>query len=370
MRTRTILAFLALTALWILAVPAAQAAPTQGDWTLKVGDRAGEIELGLTTDSGKHRSQHYSTWAVREFEGIGQAMSASNRASFALVREAGRIDFEGRIDNGRGSGTFRFTPSPSFARSMESLDFEVDDHHQFGMALQDVTLEFARQMRSADLEDLDSSQLIAFRFHGVSLDYIEAVREAGQTIRDSKKLVAFRVHGIQPDWIRSLHRAGYEPSNSKLVAMKVHGVTIPWIEAMAASGIGPLPIEKLIAFRVHQVTPEMIAAFVDLGYGDLDGSQLVAFRVHDVSPEFVRELDVLGLEPAASQLIAMRIHQVTPEFVRGLRDAGAELDISGFITAKIQGVTPESVAEARRQGLRRLDLGGILDWHHSRRHSS
>ena len=31
--------------------------------------------------------------------------------SFSIVREAGRIDMEGTFQNGKGSGTFRFTPN-------------------------------------------------------------------------------------------------------------------------------------------------------------------------------------------------------------------------------------------------------------------
>src|SRR5258706_14711669 len=56
--------------------------------------------------------------------------AAAANVQFALVRPAGTIRFDGRFAEGNGAGNFRFTPSDTFLREMDTLgykDFTDDD---------------------------------------------------------------------------------------------------------------------------------------------------------------------------------------------------------------------------------------------------
>ena len=68
------------------------------------------------------------------------------------------------------------------------------------MAVHDVSLEFARQMKSEHLSGLDADRLISFRIFRVDSAFIEELRSAGLDISDCDKLVAFRIHGVTPKW--------------------------------------------------------------------------------------------------------------------------------------------------------------------------
>ncbi len=57
-----------------------------------------------------------------------------------------------------------------------SLGFPVDDEKQFAMAVQDVSVAFAREMKGLHINGLDTDKLIAFRIFD--------------------KLVNMRIHGI------------------------------------------------------------------------------------------------------------------------------------------------------------------------------
>src|SRR5262245_7842819 len=92
----------------------AGAASISGTWRARLSEswmrRNGErwVSLELQRDGDRH----YGT-SVRQSEldaaGIrGESFSGSG-VHFALQRDAGRIDFEGAFDSGRGAGTFRFT---------------------------------------------------------------------------------------------------------------------------------------------------------------------------------------------------------------------------------------------------------------------
>ena len=59
---------------------------------------------------------------------------------------------------------------------MQSMGFSVDEDKQYSMAVQDVSLEFARQMKNEHLDDLDADKLIAFRIFNVNAQFIEELR--------------------------------------------------------------------------------------------------------------------------------------------------------------------------------------------------
>src|SRR5687767_5054719 len=59
---------------------------------------------------------------LSELEGLGvRATDYTGEAHFEVRRDAGTIEFDGRFDNGRGRGTFRFSPSQDFVSGMRSL---------------------------------------------------------------------------------------------------------------------------------------------------------------------------------------------------------------------------------------------------------
>ena len=90
---------------------------------------------------------------------------------------------------------------------MQSMGFSVDEDKQYSMAVQDVSLEFARQMKNERLDDLDADKLIAFRIFNVNAQFIEELRGAGLKISDSDKLVAFRIHGVTPQMVQDAPRS-------------------------------------------------------------------------------------------------------------------------------------------------------------------
>ncbi len=116
---------------WIAGVNAGAQTHESGNWTASVLKRQfSNINLNFErrTDKGR-RHQTGQTYEFSDLQGLSreQAMSGGP-VSFSLVREAGRIDCEGSFQNGKGSGTFRFTPNAAFVSAMKSrgFDFEQD----------------------------------------------------------------------------------------------------------------------------------------------------------------------------------------------------------------------------------------------------
>jgi hypothetical protein len=282
-----------------------------GDWTMHKSDDAAKVEFSLIEHHHGGNSVHESDWAISSFSGIDFSKSGRQDVHFIVTRDAGKIECEGFLNNGEGAGTFHFEPDPNYAREMGGLDFTVDEEKQYAMAVQDISLEFARQMRAEHLTDLDADKLIAFRIHGVNAAFIDDLRAAGLQVSDSDKLIAFRIHGVTAQMVRALHQAGYLPDEDMLIAMRIHGATPEWVAELKSRGYDHIDPDKLIAFRIHGVSPEFIEKLQGLGYSHPQPDELVAMRIHNVTPEYISDLRSRGMQNlSVDQLVSMRIHGI------------------------------------------------------------
>jgi hypothetical protein len=313
MRLRRTFAFTVFAFCLLFAVVQNRAADVRsGNWTISKSDEAGKVEFSLIEHhQGGGTSNHDSDWPTNSFQGVDFSKSGRQDVRFTITRDAGTIECEGFLNNGEGAGIFHFQPNPAYAGEMHKLGFEIDDEKQYSMAVQDVSVEFAKQMRNEHLTDLDADKLIAFRIFRVDSAFIADLRAAGLKVSDSDKLVAFRIHGVTPQMIKSLHQAGYSPDEDTLIAMRIHGATPEWMGELKKRGYDHVDLEQLIAFRIHGVSPDFIEKLQGLGYKHPDPDELVAMRIHNVTPEYIGELRSRGMQDLSiDQLVSMRIHGI------------------------------------------------------------
>lgn len=316
MRTRRTIAYLVFASCVVLFVVKNRAADTKGDarsgsWTISKSDEPGKVEFALMEHHRGGMSNHSSDWPATSFQGVDFLRAGRQDVHFTIVRDAGKIDCEGFLDNGEGAGVFHFQPDTNYPRAMKSLGFDVDDEKQFAMAVQDVSLDFAKQMQGEHLSDLDTDKLVAFRIFHVDSAFIHDLRAEGLKAADSDKLVAFRIHGVTPQMVRSLRQAGYSPDEDTLIAMRIHGATPEWMQQLRQRGYDHIDLEKLIAFRIHGVSPEFIDKLQGLGYKHPDPDELIAMRIHNVTPEYIADMRSRGIKDLSiDQLVSMRIHGI------------------------------------------------------------
>jgi hypothetical protein len=285
--------------------------PRTGDWTVSISAEAGKVEFSLIEHHRGENSSHQSDWPASAFVGVDFSKPGRQEVHFVITRDAGKIDCEGYLKDGEGAGIFHFEPNPDYARQMQSIGFPIDDEKQYTMAVQDVSLAFARQMKGEHLSGLDTDKLIAFRIFKVDHQFIADLRAAGLSATDSDKLVAFRIHGVTPRMVSTLRQAGYSPDEDTLVAMRIHGATPEWIEELKKEGYDHVELEKLIAFRIHGVSPEFIGKLQGLGYQHPEPDELIAMRIHNVTPEYIAQMRSRGMQHLTiDELVSMRIHGI------------------------------------------------------------
>lgn len=226
----------------------------KGNWTISPSKKADQVHLALMHRMHGGSSHHESDWPASSLQGLDLAARGKRDVKFAILRDAGRFDCKGYLDDGEGAGVFHFAPDARFAQAMNTLGFTgIDEEKQFAMAVHDISVEFAKTMQAERLSGLDTDKLFAFRIHGVTPQFIRDMRAAGLNTHDSDKLIAFRIHRVTPEMVRAVRKSGLEASDDQLIAMRIHGVTPEYIADMKARGLKNLTVDQLVNLRIHGI---------------------------------------------------------------------------------------------------------------------
>jgi hypothetical protein len=277
MRIAPVFAVLALLA------PVAFGAVQNGSWSLGTTDQPDAVQFSLQSSQGDDHFNTSSTWKLADLRGLDWAGAAKHDVSFTIARDAGTIDCKGFVQDQRGAGLFTFQSNPQYRAEMAKLGFDFEDRELFSATLFDVSLDFARAMKSAAVRGLDAGKLLAFRIHGVTPQFVRDLRAAGLEAADAGKLIAFRIHGVTPQFVNDLHGAGIKVTDEeKLVAFRIHGVSPEFIRDLRSARIDTADPDKLIAFRIHGVTPEYIEGLRSKGMQNLTADQLISLRIHGI----------------------------------------------------------------------------------------
>jgi hypothetical protein len=312
MRIRRTLAFLIFAGCVLAVTTKNRAQETHsGSWTITKSHSPEMVEFMISEHRHGGMSSHSSDWATSDFPGVDFSKPGRQDVHFTITRDAGKIACEGYLKDGEGGGVFSFQPDANYPREMSALGFPIDEEKQFSVAVQDVSLEFARQMKNEHIEGLDADKLIAFRIFKVDAAFIHALRAEGMKASDSDQLVAFRIHGVTPQMVHDLRGEGYTPDEDTLVAMRIHGASPEWIAQLKQRGYSHVDLETLIAFRIHGVSPDFIDKLKGLGYAHPEPDDLIAMRIHNVTPEYISGLRQRGMRDLSiDQLVDMRIHGI------------------------------------------------------------
>lgn len=141
-----------------------------GDWKAEYKtEKADKIYLSFSRKSDKgNRNQMGSKYDLSDLQGLSgnQLTAANSNVRFSIVRDAGTIDCEGIFQNGKGTGTYRFTPNQQFISAMKSRGFDFEksnakydednvENRLFAAATLNVTTALADDLLSANFGKLD-----------------------------------------------------------------------------------------------------------------------------------------------------------------------------------------------------------------------
>jgi hypothetical protein len=263
-----------------------------GDWTATVSNKDNsKIQLNLERRSergGKH--QHGQSYEFSDLQGLSREQALNGgQVSFSLVREAGKTDFEGSFQNGKGSGTFRFTANPAFASAMKSrgFDFEQnsddDERHPeeriFTAAMLNVTTALADDLMSAGFPNLRVEDLFKAAIFKVNSAFMREMKASGFNNLGMEELVKARIFKIDADFVRQVSQMGFDKE----------------------------PFESLVKMQIFKVTPEFITEVRNEGLTNLQVEDIVKLRIFKIDAEFIRKAKADGVPVDVESLVQKRI---------------------------------------------------------------
>jgi hypothetical protein len=273
---------------WGAADPMSAQSSLTGDWTAKVSE-SGEINLNFERSSEEGRkNQTGQTYDFAELRGLSREEALNGGpVKFSLVREAGTIECEGRFQNGKGSGTFRFTGNPSFVAGMKSrgFDFETsgDDRHQeerlFAAATLNVTTALADDLASAGFGKLDVDDLFKAAIFKIDSKFMREMKASGFADLGMEELVKARIFKIDPEFVTQVSQMGFNKE----------------------------PFESLVKMRIFKVTPEFVTEVRNEGLTDLVVEDLVKLQIFKIDSAFIRQARADGVPLEVESLVQRKI---------------------------------------------------------------
>jgi len=265
-----------------------------GDWKASTkAEDTDKIHLSfeLRTEKGG-KNQMGSSYDYAHLQGLSREQAVGGGAvKFSLAREAGTIDCEGSFQNGKGSGTFRFTGSQSFVSAMKSRGFDFEKNSPasnggrdsanrlFAAATLHITTALADDLLSADFGKLEVDELFKAAIFKVDSKFMREMKASGFPNLGMEELVKARIFKIDADFVNRVTQMGFDKES----------------------------FESLVKMRIFKVTPEFIAEARNEGLTNLSVEDLVKMRIFKIDGEFIRQAKADGVPLEVEKLVQKRI---------------------------------------------------------------
>lgn len=270
---------------------------TTGVWTASLEKQESGLNLNFSSESrvtqsgeGYGRHEFGQTYQFAELGLSRDQVMKGGPVSFSLVREAGTIACEGTFQNGKGSGTFRFTRNAAFVSGMKSrgFDFEAESTWKKGHLSEDriftaaalnVTTALADDLLSAGFGKLQVDDLFKAAIFKIDSAFMREMKATGFPDMDMGDLVKARIFKIDAEFVRQATQMGFNKE----------------------------PFESLVKMRIFKVTPEFLTAVRNEGLTDLSVEESVKLRIFNIDAEFIRQAKAEGVPLNVEQLVQRRL---------------------------------------------------------------
>ena len=204
------------------------AEPLKGTWSLNNWVPGDSVHLKLRFSKASTRWEWGNDQPLADLQSLTaeQLHSPHSSVAFTLRRDAGTFSFAGSLTLGIGGGEYQFIPDPTYARKLGVLGYEtIGDDELLGMALRDVSLAFASEVKFSGLKDVKLSDLLRLKDHGIDGEFVRALKSTGVPVLSAEDIIKLHDHGVKPEYVTRIQSAGYpDLTVDQIIQLHDHGV--------------------------------------------------------------------------------------------------------------------------------------------------
>jgi hypothetical protein len=279
-----------------------------GDCTAQVkADKPDKIQLNFSRRSERGGFNNMgSSYSLSDLKGLSREQAlAGGQIRFSLEREAGTVVCDALFKDGRGIGTFTFTPNQGFVDAMRSrgFDFEKNDSWK------------SKNKKNADGDDEEYSEgnrtidrLFAAATLNVTTALADDLLSSNFGKLDTGDLFKAAIFKVDGKFAREMKDTGFNNLTfDDLVKARIFKIDAEFVKDVAAKGFSNEPFESLVKMRIFKITPEFINEIRSEGFEKIEIEQLVKFKIFNINAEFIRQARSEGVPMEVEKLVQKRI---------------------------------------------------------------
>lgn len=262
--------------------------PVTGEWTASLNTDKSKLNLELVRSGKKRRIDQ--SFELAELGLTREQIEAGGPVRFSLTREAGTVDAEGSFQNGKGSGTFRFTGSSTFVSAMKSRGFDFEKES------------------SRDVHGSLEERLLAATMLNVTTARADDLASAGfgnLTVGDLFKATIFKIDSA---FMREMKNTGFPNLGmEELVKARIFKIDAKFVREAAEMGFEKNQFEDLVKMSIFKITPAFVAEIRNEGLNNLSMEEIVKLKIFNIDAEFIRKAKAEGVPLNVERLVQRRI---------------------------------------------------------------
>ncbi len=262
-----------------------------GEWKATLSDEKSHLNLHLSRGREKAREHNIGqTFELAELGLTREQVEAGGPVRFNLVREAGTIEGEGSFQNGKGSGTFRFTGSAAFVASMKSRGFDFEKE-----ATRDVHGSLEERLLAAAVLNVTTARA----------DDLVSAGFPNLTVGDLFKATIFKIDSA---FMREMKNTGFANLGmGELVKARIFKIDANFMRQAAEMGFDKEPFENLVKMSIFKITPAFVTEIRNEGLTNLSMEELVKLSIFKIDAAFIRQAKADGVPLNVERLVQRRI---------------------------------------------------------------
>ena len=259
-----------------------------GEWTATLSRDKSKLNLNLVRSGGKGRIDQ--PFELAELGLTREQIEAGGPVRFSLVREAGTVDAEGSFQNGKGSGTFRFTGSAAFVSAMKSRGFDFEKESS-----RDVHGNLEERLLAAALLNVTTARA----------DDLVSAGFGNLTVGDLFKATIFKIDSA---FMREMKSTGFPNLGmEELVKARIFKIDAKFVREAAEMGFEKHQFEDLVKMSIFKITPAFITEVRNEGLTNLSMEEVVKLKIFNIDAEFIRQAKAEGVPLNVERLVKRRI---------------------------------------------------------------